>query len=493
MTGCVLTHPSSPEATAPDIIYSSRYTSLRLAMLQWAKSGGVLSINQNHDEIDNIYVVLQPGKTYRLTTEGAPIITYIGQHFHWFIRILGKEKTPFIFEGNLTIDGKNNVNIPFWLQYDLVGGTNRRDCIFDGNFICKNARMKRGFNRINGDSNSTYESACIIFSGGFDKLELRGLQAISATRESNLTVVASKGSRGIVINGFIGTERSSKHIIVSDFVVEDISAEDIPGTIDVPECDGLLIFKSAELSASETVVERGRFKNCLGRAIKLYSPGGGGVAKELLIERSNNLASVIDINFQHGDGLVEDVEFRYFDKAHGTKNYRLATTPISFATSYSRPKEFPFRNTTIRNVQIIDTTGVRKAQLIGLDYIKDENTPRKVWFENILDKGASDVLFRPAALGRYQDVTLHIQNVDVNLEVAACETDDPLERLTVIATDFVNRSPVDRPVVTTLDGKVRTASYGHWVSSGVLEGFTQKRDPHQNASEIEAGFIHSVY
>lgn len=469
--GCVLTFPQATPIGSETTLYSSQYLSLNLAMQNWASVGGTLVIDQDQEVADNIYVVLRAGKKYHLTTEGRRLVSYTGSHFHWFIRILGQGSNPFSFDGDLTIDGQNNANLPFWLQFDSIGGVERRDCIFDGRFVCRNARMKTGNNTIDGKPNSSYDTACMKFSGGFETLRLRGLEAISATRESGTVVIGSKGSRGIVIVGFLGTDRSAKHIHVSDFLVDGVSGDDKPCSVIAPECDGLLIFKSAELEASEPIIERGRFRECLGRSIKLYSPAGGAIARDLLIERSGNLLNVIDINFQHGDGLIENVVIRYSEKAHGTKLMRLATTPISFATGYSRPKEFPFGKIIVRNIRIIDTTGVAKLQLVGLSYFKEDSSPREIWLEDIQDTGTSDVLFRPAALGRFQDVSLNITNVDVDLMVAACETDDPLHGMRVFATNFVNRSAVDRPVLTYLNGKQRTVSWGRWQSKGMLKGF----------------------
>ena len=471
LSGCAKAAQTKQPNSANRTIYSSSYSSLKQAMQAWAATAGTLVIDRDYLVPENIYIAFQTNKPYHLTTLGARVVTYTGPHYHWLIRILSQGSHPFSFAGDLTLDGKNNVNIPFWAQFDFVEGAARRDCVFTGRFVCKNARMKRGKNVIDGASNSTYDAICMRFSGGFNTLSLQGVQALSAGRDAGIAAAGTRGCRGIEITGALETTNSPRHVHVSDFVVADIGGDDPPGSIAAAECDGLLIFKAAEIGAPEPIIERGVFRECLGRGLKLYSPAGGGLARDLKVQRSKTIAGAIDINFQHGDGLVTDVEIEYRGAAHGVSKTPLPTVPISLATSHMRKKVFPFREAIVRNIRISDTTGVAKQQIIGLSYGHNDTTPRAINLENIYDSGSAVVLFRPAAMGRYQNVSLTIKNVDVALSLAVCETDDPMDNLRVAAENFVNRGKADLPVVALLDGRQRTVSWGRWESKGTLKGF----------------------
>lgn len=445
------------DAATDGIIYSSMHPDLTAAFTAWAAAGGTLVINKDYPtEAATFFPILQADKDYRLTTDKARKITYTGAQANYFLRIYNAARASFCFDGDLTINGQNLVSQGFWLQSDHIDGTDRRNCLITGKLTVTNVKQLAG----------QQEATGIKFSGGFDHLHLDGVRVINCTRAAG---IAGGGCRGIGINGNTST---MKHCIVENFYIENVTTEDVAVAVGA-ECDGLLIFRGREIEGSQTIIYNGQFKQCLGRSVKHFHPAGGGIASYLKVFRSISIAGAIDLDFQHGDGIIENAEITYTGTAHGTVGTPTVTTPISMATSTARVPGFPFGSVIVRNVRIMDDTGLGKRQVVGLSYAQNEASPHRIILEDIYDEGTAKVLFTPAARGRYQTVAMEINRVNVNLTKAVCETDDPLFFLQVKATAFVNRSGANVPVVaynTDVTITQRIIDWGDWEGDETVRG-----------------------
>lgn len=309
--------PACGQASA-QVIRVSRAPSFEAAVRQWAQGGGTLVIDRDVTLRAPVTMLARPGLSYRLTTEGEATIAYAGPRFHWALCLYSEGGNPFVIDGALTIDGRDRVSMPLFVRFETVRGGARRNFSVSG-LTCRNARMVQGRSSIDGSATNSYGATGMAFSGGFDRLTLRNVRVERATRARGAGRPGSQGCVGIGVSGSLDDTRSAKHVLIEDFTVDTVDSDDPPGTPERGDMDGVLIFQGPERSGTRPIIQRGLIRNAAGRAIKVFAPGGGGVTRDLRIERSipgSPQNGSVDIAHQHGDGLIENIEIIYSGRAH---------------------------------------------------------------------------------------------------------------------------------------------------------------------------------
>ncbi len=381
-------------------------------------------LDQDFDVSSPITMIARRGLSYHLTTDRPRLLRYIGPRHHWAFCIYSEGETPFRIDGDWTIDGTNRVSMPFFARFENVAGDLRRDFLVSG-LAAKNAKVINGVIPADGSPANSYGASGMLFSGGFDRLHLSNVSVTGVTRAAGAGVPGSKGSLGIGVTGNLKSTSSARHVTIEDFEVSRIDSEDPPFSPERVDMDGILVFQAAEIRGTRPVIQRGTISEAAGRAVKVFAPGGGGVTRKLKIFRSvpSRYFGSVDVNHQHGDGLIEDIEISYAGQAHD-----LPTTSISMSSGTSRSKAFPFTEGEVRNIQIHDATGRTKGTLIGLQYnVANDSSPRSYRFSKIVDDGVSRSFFLPGALGTYGRALILISDVDVNLTEALFASEDPTQ------------------------------------------------------------------
>ena len=460
-SGAVLAFPAlipaacaQPAATGP-ALRSSAFRSFRDAVARWSRTGGTLIVDADHVESAPVTMLCVPGLSYRLSSDAPRTISYSGPHYHWLFCIYSEGRNPFVIDGALTFDGRDNCSLPFFARFENVEGAARRDFSVDG-LAARNARMKSGVSRVDGSPTNGYGATAMLFSGGFDHLVLRRVQVSSVTREAGAGRAGSQGCVGIgVVANLLGTQ-SARHIGIEDFQVSRVDSDDRPGSAQRADMDGILVFQSAEASGTRPVIQRGTIREAAGRAIKVFAPGGGGVTRDVTVHRSvhGKTGGSNDIAHQHGDGTIEDIRFFYTGDAHSQP-----TVPIGLSSGTARPPAFPFAEGIVRNVTIDDRTGRPKRAIVSVYYNVEDAAPRRYRIADISDSGSAQFLLLPGALGNYGPAAIEIERVSVDLAAGLMSTEDYDRQLTVTARGLVNRNPRPAPFKVFYDG--RTAPPGH--------------------------------
>lgn len=441
-------------------------------MQRWQEEGGTLVVDGDYAERLPITVTARPGRSYRLTSDGPHTIRYVGRStYHWFICIYSEGETPLAIDGNLTIDGRDMVSMPLFVRFENVGGAARRDLFVSG-LTSRNARMRNGTNSIDGRPANAYGASAMVFTGGFDHLRLRNVKAENVSRDVGAGRLGSQGSIGIAVTGNTSGTQSARHITIEDFEVTNIDSDDPANSRNRGDMDGVLVFQAAERDGTRPIIQRGVIREAAGRAIKVYALGGGGITRDLKIYRTRpgGIFGSVDVNLQHGDGLVDNIEFFYSGRANDT-----ATVPIGFSASHARVPAFPFGTGTIRNVTIHDTTGKPKHALIGLQYnLPNDTSARRYAISSLTDEGSARYLFLPGALGTFQPAQISMSNISVRLTTSMFASDDSNQNLRLSTEHVTNRVGQPVPVKTYYDGRVALPQ--HRVSLGAVaavRGFTQ--------------------
>jgi hypothetical protein len=409
------------------VLRTSGHPSLAVAVEQWTKSGGTLIIDRDYDLPAPLTMIARPGLSYRLTTQGPRRILYTGGRYHWAVCLYSEGRTPFVIDGRLTIDGANRVSIAFFARFENVSGALRRDFSVDG-LECMNARTTIGRSPIDGSATNAYNAAGMYFVGGFDRLHLRNIIVANVTREARSGIFGSKGSLGVGVVAKLGSTSSARHILIEDFEVSRVDSDDPSGSSERWDMDGVLVFQSAERDGTRPVIRRGVIREAAGRGVKVFAPGGGGTTQYLKIYRSvpSGQFGAADVQHQHGDGLIADIELFYSGRAH-----QLPTTPISFSAG-SSPSEWGIGVGEARNIRIHDTTGKVKGVLVGFQYnVVGDKRPRRYVISGLTDNGLARYLFLPGALGTYGQAMVEIDDVHVNLTDALFASEDPTQLLRV--------------------------------------------------------------
>lgn len=460
-SGAALAFPSlipaacAQPATGP-VLRSSAFRSFGEAVARWARAGGVLIVDRDHVEPMPIMMVCVPGLSYRLTSEGARTISYGGPHFHWLFCIYSEGRNPFVIDGALTFDGRDNCSLPFFARFENVGGGGRRDFSVDG-LVARNARMKRGISRVDGSQTNGYGATGMLFAGGFDHLTLRNVRAFDVSRQAGAGRTGSQGCVGIGVTANLAGTQSAKHVLIEDFEVAHIDSDDPPASPARGDMDGVLVFQSAEADGTRPIIQRGTTREAAGRAIKVFAPGGGGVTREIRVHRSvvGNTGGSNDIAHQHGDGTIENITFHYSGAAHAQP-----TIPIGMSSGSQRARGFAFGQGVVRNITINDTTGRPKRAIVTMFYNLQDAGPRAYRLSDIQDSGSAEHLFLPGGLGSFGDASIEIERVSVNLTTGLMATEDYDRRLRVRARGLVNRNPRPVPFKVFYDGRAAPANHG---------------------------------
>ena len=446
---------------------SSAFPSFRAAAERWASTGGTLLVDRDHVEREPITVACVPGLTYRLSSEGARTVTYAGPHYHWLLCLLSQGRNPFVVDGDLTFDGGNRCSMPFFARFETVGGSARRDFLVDG-LTVRNARMRHGRTRDGAPANA-YGATGMAFAGGFDHLHLRNVRALEISREAGAGHTGSQGCIGIAVGGNINGTESARHVLIEDFEVVNVNADDGPGSPARSDMDGVLVFQAAERSGTRPVIRRGVIREAAGRAVKVFAPGGGGVTRDLQIYRSvpGVTGGSNDVAHQHGDGLIDNIQFHYSGRAHSQP-----TIPIGMSSGTARAPGFPFGEGIIRNITINDSTGQPKRAIAILFYnVGGDSSARRYVLTNIRDSGSAHHLFLPGALGVTGAATIEIEEVDVNLTTGVMATEDRTTRLRVQAHGLTNRNPRGVPFRVMYNGRAAPPGLGgQWITDATVRG-----------------------
>ncbi len=440
----------SAQNLPPDGLAASRFSTLSDAFARWAEIGGALIIDRDFDVDAPITMHARPGLSYRLTTDRPRRLLYKGPRYHWALCLYSEGANPFRIDGGLTIDGASLVSMPLFVRFETVSGNMRRDFSVDG-LTLVNARMTAGRSPVDGAPTNAYGAAGVLFMGGFDRLHLRNISVSRVSRAARAGLSGSKGCLGIGVTAILPSTISAKHVLIEDFSVSHIDSDDPPSSPERTDIDGILVFQSAERDGTRPIIRSGVIREAAGRGVKVYAPGGGGVTQNVKIFRSvvSTIYGAAEINHQHGDGLVADIEVFYSGRAH-----ERPTTVISMSAGHARSPGFAFGNGEIRNIVVHDTTGKLKQVLIGLQYnLAGDTSPRTYRISNLSDNGLSRYFFLPGALGTGSSANLTIDDCHVNITESLMASEDPAHLLRVrIRRSNLNRT---RPIETkvTYDGR----------------------------------------
>lgn len=408
---------------------TSDFSDLKSALESWAKIGGTLVVDRDYDFDAPVTVVVLPGLSYLLKADGARTLRYAGPPYHWALSIYSEGKTPVRIEGGLTIDGANRVCIPFYAKFDKADGDLRRDFVVDG-LTCRNARMAPVTSPIDGSRVNLYGASGMLFAGGFDHLHLRNVAVDNVTRAAGAGTPFFQGCVGIGVVAKLGGKTSARHVLIEDFVVTRVDSEDSVNSDRRVDMDGVLVFQSEESDGTRPLIQRGVIREAAGRAVKVFAPGGGGTTCQLRIYRSipSSFQGAVEVDHQHGDGLISDIDISYSGRAHATP-----TTVIGMGSLGARKPGFPYAAGEIRNIRIRDRTGTPKSTLVSVYSSAVDPSSRVFMLTGISDDGTARNLLMTGALGTYGPARVVLDEIDIDLTVSVVVSDDPTQLLRIRA------------------------------------------------------------
>ena len=447
-----------------NVLYSSRYASLKAAILAWMAVGGTLVINQDHTETGTIVPgdgTFLLGQNYRLTTQGARTVTYNGSNVATLWRLYLAGQNELVFDGDLTINCQDKAATGFFLDGTGVSGTDRRDCILRGLRV-RNCRMTVALATSLGANG-------IVVRGGFDLLHMDNVRVDDITRQALSGSIGSYGSVGIQYFGDAATTSNAKRILVENFEVTNIKSEDTVNTAAFTDMDGVLIFqyKVGTDDVQAPIIRNGYLTECLGRGVKRYATAFGGETANLTLRRSQigRFEGPQEVVHQDASGAIRDIEIIYSGTAN---NSTTSSIPIGLSLNTSLDNG----GATVERVSIRDSTGVAKAAIINLFMSATDSFRRQFSFKNIKDTGTSVTFVRPGAIASVSDCFLNMENINVSLTSAVALTEDNMFYLKVVANGFVNRGS-NVPAVRNDAGAMKGLRWGDWWGDDGTIGVTR--------------------
>jgi hypothetical protein len=428
-------------------IYASLYSTLAAALAAWGAAGGRLLLNRDYlDQLTGENQVNVGGdKVYFLDVDRARGIRYTGADAQYgVIRLLATGPATVIVSPDLTIDGNYKARMPLWCQWELITNpADFRDARIGGTY--KNARMLSGNQSAIG----------LKIDGGFNKLRVEDCNIYDVGRAVGTGTTGSQGSVGIAIT------TNARAVDVNRFHIEKVDSDEASGSSARADMDGLLIFNRGDTIALDrmepTNVSNGSMIDCAGRGLKRFAPHSGGVTRDITVRRSVHPgpSGAVDIDHQDGDGVIENCSIQLSGNANGT-----AGSAMNFGTGVARGAAYPFKPAIARNVTIYDSTGAPKFQICGMAYAAGGTPRRQFRFENIVDHGTAQLWSRPSQLGNYGEVTVQMEQIDVNLTSCLFQTDDSMANMRVYARNFTNRGSIV-PYAKNLSGAELQFNWGY--------------------------------
>lgn len=453
-------------------LYTSQFASFSASLTAWAAQGGELIVDTDQSIPDPgggvtfqaISLQLLANKEYILSSKNKRTISYSGATaVRSMLMILGANNAPLKIEG-ITWDANSKCNKPLFIDYQGVQGANRADIDVSGTF--RNAHSSTaGWGDVSG----------VKIVGGFNNVYIHDVLAENISRAAGVADPGSNGSTGITLFGSgLNNYRSA---VIERCRIANITTLDLPDSPNYVDMDGILAFQAIEVGARAPVIRDCTIFEAPGRGIKMYAPNPGSLAENIIISRSskgvgNGMVGgpghSVDIDFQHGDGIIRNVKIAYSGEAHYTK-----TSPIQVAQVNARTADNRLGPTIVEGITITDTTatGVKGCVVSVLDSVGGET--RTVRVTDVVDAGKSETLIRTNKMGGTARADVTLERIECDVSVAATRTSDLTPYLFVKARNIINRNASARPVKVNLGDSMSVLDWGDWVGDETVEGFVR--------------------
>ncbi|KGB54102.1 hypothetical protein FG91_02351 [Sphingopyxis sp. LC81] len=454
-------------------IYSSQFPTLADALATWAVRGGELIVDADYSIPSPVSgdaalnVQLFANKEYVLSSRTERKITYAGAPSRTLMQILGADNAPLAVSG-ITFDGDNKTNKPLFIDYTGVTGTRRADLSVSGKFV--NAY---------GTTFGWGDIAALKIVGGFDAVHIHDFMVENVGRAAGTTTPGDNGSQGVQLFGSGASNYRSA--VIERGRISNLTTLDGADTANYADLDGILAFQEIESGARAPVIRNVELLQVPGRGIKMHAPNPGSLAENVTVTRSmkgvgkgmaGGPGHSIDIDFQHGDGVIRNITITYSGDAHYTK-----TVPIQITQVNARAADNRLGPTIIDGVRIADTTnpsdGIKGALISVLDNTPAARETRSIRISNIYDEGKSETLIRTNKLGTNVRVDVELNQIECDVSVAATRTSDLTPYLFVKGRNIVNRNGTLRPVKVTIAGAISVLDWGDWEGDATIRGFAR--------------------
>ena len=447
--------------TAPQDLSANLYPDLAAAIAAWGAQGGRLHLDGTYQVSAPIDCRLAPGRAHRLTASAGTVVRYVGRPARHMIRIEPTGRNDLVIDcGAATFDANRIVNCPLFIQ-SFATPADRGTTRVTGRF--RNARSNvRGTGDISG----------LRVVGAHRLVHVHDVDVDGVTRIAGACDPGYNGSQGVCVVG--GDTHNILDILIERVSVRGMTTEDAVTSKYYVDLDGILVFQALERGARGPVIRGATLRDCPGRAIKVYAPTGGGEVRDITILRGTHGGGKafgghsIDIDIQHGDGIVSGVRIAYSNDAHYTP-----TIPIQMAVVNRRTAANPFGPATIEDVVITDSTNVVRQAVVSLHDNSGAGggTRRAITLRDIADYGKARMLFVSGQAGAEARCDIVIADVNCHVTEAATVTSDPQPNLFVRAANLANRNTVAVPVKHNLGGGMALVTWGDWLAEGPVTGF----------------------
>jgi hypothetical protein len=437
---------------------TSMYPSIAVAVAAWVAAGGTLLIDSDHNVTAPIFSVLETGKTYRITSDKRRKLTYTGTAtgdamFRFYLA--AGRTCPVEIEGSINWDANGLAAAPLMFLSDVLGG-DRAPVTMRGKHTFRNGRSLVG---------SGYEAMGLCFAGGFDDIDIEGFEIRDIAAAVGATIGGSRGTRGLVIAGELGTTKGAATVRVGQHKIVNIQNLETVGGPQRVEMDGALIFQPSEGARSAPIVEKGYYENCLVRAIKIFAPFGGGAIRDIedVLTLQPGTGGSVRLNQQHGSGTIMGYRGRYTAGAAGQTIIPIGQAVTGYALAA--------RTVHISDVDIDDATGTTQPCLIDLRRNATSSvTPYEAVIDNVKSSGLYECLSLVGELGTYVDARVALRAVDCRLSIALLKTDSAQFYLKLTAEGLTNRSGTTVPGTALLSGTMRSTDWGDLAAIGRVDG-----------------------